>query len=83
VSEDLWPVLFQVLRADLADGEGELSIACPGKQANFFVEPMICEASSSPDHLGEITGALRRAPAGRASVRATWMVPLVSGTSSR
>jgi hypothetical protein len=25
VSEDLWPVLFQVLRADLAGGDGELS----------------------------------------------------------
>jgi hypothetical protein len=25
VSENLWPLLFQVLRADLADGEGELS----------------------------------------------------------
>ena len=24
VSEDLWPVLFQVLRADLVDGQGEL-----------------------------------------------------------
>ena len=25
VSEDLWPVLFEVLRADLAGGQGELS----------------------------------------------------------
>lgn len=36
VSEDLWPVLFQVLRADLADGQGELSDRFDlDKQATF------------------------------------------------
>ncbi len=36
VSEDLWPVLFEVLRADLAGGEGELSDRFGlDKQANF------------------------------------------------
>jgi len=36
VSEDLWPVLFQVLRADLDGGEGELSNRLAlDKQATF------------------------------------------------
>jgi hypothetical protein len=37
VSEDLWPVLFQVLRADLADGQGELPSRFDlDKQATFL-----------------------------------------------
>lgn len=37
VSEDLWPVLFEVLRADLADGEGDLSNRFGlDKQATFL-----------------------------------------------
>jgi hypothetical protein len=37
VSEDLWPVLFQVLRADLADGQGELPSRFDlDKQATFI-----------------------------------------------
>ncbi len=35
VSEDLWPVLFQVLRADLADGEGESNRFVLDQQATF------------------------------------------------
>jgi hypothetical protein len=36
VSEDLWPVLFQILRADLAGGEGQLSDRFDlDKQATF------------------------------------------------
>jgi hypothetical protein len=38
VSEDLWPVLFQVLRADLAAGQGELSNRFDlDKQATFVL----------------------------------------------
>ncbi|MEA3004892.1 MAG: hypothetical protein QOI94_161 [Acidobacteriaceae bacterium] len=37
VSEDLWPVFFQVLRADLADGQGELPSRFDlDKQATFL-----------------------------------------------
>ncbi|MEA2541797.1 MAG: hypothetical protein QOH35_3163 [Acidobacteriaceae bacterium] len=37
VSEDLWPVLFQVLRSDLADGQGELPSRFDlDKQATFL-----------------------------------------------
>lgn len=83
VSEDLWPVLFEVLRADLADGEGELSNRFDlDKQATFIrgtddLRGVAFSRIISVKLLGRCdvlpqTGHPSRGPLG-------W-VPLVSGT---
>ena len=83
VSENLWPVLFQVLRADLAGGQGELSNRFAlDKQATFVrgtddLRGVVFSRIISVKLLGRCdvlpqTEHLSRGPLG-------W-VPLVSGT---
>jgi len=83
VSEDLWPVLFQVLRADLAGGQGELPNRFDlDKQATFLrgtddLRGVVFSRIISVKLLGRCdvlpqTGHPSRGPLG-------W-VPLVSGT---